>query len=229
MKSDAFRAAAEAKDFSAIEELFAEDVSFRSPVVFKPYQGREAVAMLLSAVVQVFEDFRYTDQTETGDSAALAFSARVGDSGAACFRHQSAIFAREQRRDQGIQRGFPCVLIQDVKTGLLQRARIAGGLEEVARRFCVLDDESIELAHHGERGRRQGIERGPFVQRNGYQVQRSCVGRHGAAQTMATPSFLSMAASRIRGRPIKALGSSLTTRSTSTMPSPSILALPAQS
>jgi hypothetical protein len=79
MKSDRFRAAAESKDFSAIDELFAEDVAFRSPVVFKPYQGRDAVAMLLGAVVQVFEDFRYTDQVETGDAAALAFSARVGD------------------------------------------------------------------------------------------------------------------------------------------------------
>jgi hypothetical protein len=79
MKSDRFRAAAESKDFSAIDELFAEDVAFRSPVVFKPYAGRDAVAMLLGAVVQVFEDFRYTDQVETGDAAALAFSARVGD------------------------------------------------------------------------------------------------------------------------------------------------------
>ncbi|HEX3563383.1 MAG TPA: nuclear transport factor 2 family protein [Solirubrobacterales bacterium] len=79
MKSDRFRAAAEAKDFSALEDLFAEDVVFRSPVVFKQYEGRDAVAMLLGAVVQVFEDFRYTDQVETGDAAALAFSARVGD------------------------------------------------------------------------------------------------------------------------------------------------------
>ncbi len=79
MKSDQFRAAAEAKDFSAIDDLFAEDVTFRSPVVFKPYEGREAIAMLLGAVSQVFEDFRYTDHVETGDAAALAFSARVGD------------------------------------------------------------------------------------------------------------------------------------------------------
>jgi len=79
MKSDGFRAAAEEKDFSAIDELFAEDARFRSPVVFKPYEGREAIAVLLGAVVQVFEDFRYTDQVETGDAAALAFSARVGD------------------------------------------------------------------------------------------------------------------------------------------------------
>jgi hypothetical protein len=79
MQSDRFRAAAENKDFSAIDELFADDVVFRSPVVFKPYEGRDAVALLLGAVSQVFEDFRYTDQVESGDSATLIFSARVGD------------------------------------------------------------------------------------------------------------------------------------------------------
>jgi ketosteroid isomerase-like protein len=79
MKSDRFRAAAESKDFSAVEELFAEDVTFRSPVVFKPYEGREALRLLLGAVLQVFEDFRYFDQVETGDTAVLVFEARVGD------------------------------------------------------------------------------------------------------------------------------------------------------
>lgn len=79
MKSDPFRQAAEGKDFSGIDELFAENVEFRSPVVFKPYEGRDAVAMLLGAVAQVLEDFRYTDQVETDGAAALAFSARVGD------------------------------------------------------------------------------------------------------------------------------------------------------
>jgi hypothetical protein len=79
MRSDAFRRAAESKDFSAIDELFAADVTFKSPVVYKPYEGREAVAVLLGAVVRVFEDFRYTDQVETGDVATLCFSARVGD------------------------------------------------------------------------------------------------------------------------------------------------------
>jgi hypothetical protein len=79
MKSDPFRAAAEAKDFTAVEELFAEDVVFRSPVVFKPYEGREALGMLLGAVAQVFQDFRYTDQVETDDTAVLVFEARVGE------------------------------------------------------------------------------------------------------------------------------------------------------
>ena len=79
MKSDAFRAAAEAKDFSQVEELFAEDAVFRSPVVFKPYEGREAIKVLLGAVLQVFEDFRYLDQVESGDTAVLIFEARVGE------------------------------------------------------------------------------------------------------------------------------------------------------
>ena len=79
MRSDAFRAAAEAKDFSQVDELFAEDAIFRSPVVYKPYEGREAIKVLLGAVVQVFEDFRYTDQIETGDTAVLVFEARVGE------------------------------------------------------------------------------------------------------------------------------------------------------
>lgn len=79
MLSDGFRAAAESKDFSRIQELAAEDVVFRSPVVFNPYEGRDAVAFVLSGALQVFEDFRYVDQVETGNTAVLVFHARVGD------------------------------------------------------------------------------------------------------------------------------------------------------
>lgn len=79
MRSDAFRRAAEAKDFAAGEQLFAEDVTFRSPVVFKPYEGREALGVLLGAVLRVFEDFRYVEQVETGGTAILMFEARVGE------------------------------------------------------------------------------------------------------------------------------------------------------
>jgi hypothetical protein len=79
MKSDRFRAAAEAKDFVAAEDIFTEDVVFRSPVVFKPYEGRPALLVLLGAVVQVFEDFHYLEQVETGDTAVLMFEARVGE------------------------------------------------------------------------------------------------------------------------------------------------------
>jgi hypothetical protein len=80
VKSDAFRKAAEAKDFSAgIDDLFVEEPRFVSPAVFKPYEGRDAMRAVLGAVVQIFEDFRYTDQIEDGDTAILIFEARVGD------------------------------------------------------------------------------------------------------------------------------------------------------
>jgi hypothetical protein len=79
MQSDRFRTAAESKDFSGFEAIFAENVIFRSPAVFRPYDGRDAVAMLLTAVGDVFEGFRYTDQVEAGATAMLAFTAKVGD------------------------------------------------------------------------------------------------------------------------------------------------------
>jgi ketosteroid isomerase-like protein len=79
MRSDPFRAAAEAKDFSRIDELFSEDAVFRSPVVYRPYEGREAIKVVLGAVVTVFEDFRYTAQLESGDTAVLVFETRVGE------------------------------------------------------------------------------------------------------------------------------------------------------
>lgn len=80
MKSDAFTTAVKARDPEALTETLAEDVVFRSPVVFKPYEGKEVVAaILIQGAMQVFEDFQYIDHLENGDTAALIFSARVGD------------------------------------------------------------------------------------------------------------------------------------------------------
>jgi len=79
MKSDAFRTAAENKDFNAAADLFAEDVTFRSPFVHTPYEGLDAIKFLLGNVVQVFENFGYTGHTETDDLAVLEFKANVGD------------------------------------------------------------------------------------------------------------------------------------------------------
>ncbi len=76
-----FRAALEGRDFEAALALLADDVVFRSPVVFKPYRGREAVAAILTAVSRVFEDFRYEREIGGAEARdhALVFSARVGD------------------------------------------------------------------------------------------------------------------------------------------------------
>jgi SnoaL-like domain len=76
-----FRVAIEARDIDAAVALLADDVEFRSPAVFTPYRGRDAVASLLHAVSRVFQDFRYL--REIGDAEgrdhALVFQARVGD------------------------------------------------------------------------------------------------------------------------------------------------------
>jgi hypothetical protein len=76
-----FRAAVEAGDFEAAIGLLAEDVVFRSPIVFKPYSGRAQVGVILRAVSQVFEDFRYTREIGAADAHehALVFEARVGE------------------------------------------------------------------------------------------------------------------------------------------------------
>jgi len=77
--STTFRKAVEAKDIGAMEAALAPDVVFRSPAVYKPYEGREATMGLLRLVTTVFEDFRYIDEIESAESACLVFEARVGD------------------------------------------------------------------------------------------------------------------------------------------------------
>jgi hypothetical protein len=79
MSSEAFQNAVTSGDVDALQSLLADDVVFRSPAVFKPYEGREATTLVLRAVSQVFEDFRYEDRFQGSDGDVLLFSARVGD------------------------------------------------------------------------------------------------------------------------------------------------------
>jgi ketosteroid isomerase-like protein len=74
-----FRAAIEAGDFAAVRELFAEDIVFRSPVAFKPYEGREIVASIIRGVGRVFTDFRYVRElaSEDGLGSILVFETFV--------------------------------------------------------------------------------------------------------------------------------------------------------
>lgn len=71
----------QARDFARLGEIVRADAVFRSPAVFKPYEGRDALVFILSTVAEVFEDFRYHREfyTDDGLSATLEFSARVGD------------------------------------------------------------------------------------------------------------------------------------------------------
>lgn len=77
----AFREAVESDDIERAIALLSDDVTFRSPVVHRPYRGREEVGVILRAVSRVFEEFRYDREigAEDGPDHALVFLARVGD------------------------------------------------------------------------------------------------------------------------------------------------------
>jgi hypothetical protein len=74
-----FREAVEAGDMDAVAALLAEDVTFTSPVAFKPYHGKPLTAAILRGVSRVFEDFTYVREIANpgGRDLALVFTATV--------------------------------------------------------------------------------------------------------------------------------------------------------
>jgi len=76
-----FRKAIESGETDRLLDLFSPEVVFNSPVVFRPYHGREALGVILRSVMRVFEDFRYEREigAEGAGDHALLFRARVGD------------------------------------------------------------------------------------------------------------------------------------------------------
>jgi hypothetical protein len=66
-------------DLQALPELLAPDVVFRSPMAHTPYPGAAVVAMILTTVFDVFEDFNYHRELATADglNVVLEFSANV--------------------------------------------------------------------------------------------------------------------------------------------------------
>jgi hypothetical protein len=72
-----FRRAAEAKDLDLLRETLHEDVVLHSPILFKGFEGREMALIVLTNVIQVFEDFRYLDEVHGDGSVVLRFAAKV--------------------------------------------------------------------------------------------------------------------------------------------------------
>jgi hypothetical protein len=59
--------------------LLSEHIVFRSPFVQSPIPGRTATLLVLTTVVQIFENFRYHRAFVAGShDAALEFSANIG-------------------------------------------------------------------------------------------------------------------------------------------------------
>jgi hypothetical protein len=67
------------RDAQDLQAMLAEDVVFHSPYLEQPYSGREATALILTTVSEVFQDFTYHREIIEGNNWALEFSARVGD------------------------------------------------------------------------------------------------------------------------------------------------------
>jgi len=68
-----------AGDHDAALATIADDVEFRSPAVYKPYEGKDQVDGILRLVATVFENFRYTNEWRDGRTTILFFEANVGD------------------------------------------------------------------------------------------------------------------------------------------------------
>ena len=78
MRRGAFRRAVEAHDLERMMALFADDAVLHSPITFQPFEGRAAIRQLLGIILEVFQDFRYTDELAAPDgSLALVFRTRV--------------------------------------------------------------------------------------------------------------------------------------------------------
>jgi len=69
------------KDMETLQAILHPDAVFRSPMAFKGYESAAAVVLVLSNVIEVFEDFTYHRVFAGADglSAVLEFSAKVGD------------------------------------------------------------------------------------------------------------------------------------------------------
>lgn len=68
------------RDLADLRSIVHPDAEFRSPMAFKPYRSREAVVLILSTVITIFENFTYhrTLASEDGLNVVLEFSADVG-------------------------------------------------------------------------------------------------------------------------------------------------------
>ena len=66
-------------DAAILSELLAEEAVFRSPVAWKPKEGKAATMLYLVSATQVLQNFNYHRTFESDDSVGLEFSATVGE------------------------------------------------------------------------------------------------------------------------------------------------------
>jgi len=62
-----------------LEEIFADQIKFHSPFIWKPKAGKAVAVKIIATVATVFEDFRYVREIIDEENCALEFEARVGE------------------------------------------------------------------------------------------------------------------------------------------------------
>jgi hypothetical protein len=127
MDRNAFRKAVEARDLDQMMQHFTEDAELHSPVTFKPFEGRAAIRQLFGILIEVFEDFYYTDQLEGDDGTlGLVFRARV-----------------EGRDAEGLDllRFNPEGLIHDITVMVRPRSALEALLAQVGARLAAAQAE----------------------------------------------------------------------------------------
>ncbi|HMS39471.1 MAG TPA: hypothetical protein PKE69_04540 [Pyrinomonadaceae bacterium] len=62
-----------------LHEIFADEVQFHSPFIWKPKDGKAVTTLILMTVTQVFQNFRYVREITEGNNFCLEFEANIGD------------------------------------------------------------------------------------------------------------------------------------------------------
>ena len=74
-----FRSAVEAMDLDAVAATLRDDVVLHSPILFRPFEGRDIALQVLTHVAATLEGLTYVDELHGERSVALRFTARVED------------------------------------------------------------------------------------------------------------------------------------------------------
>jgi hypothetical protein len=119
---ETFRPAVESASLDEIMAHFAEDAVLHSPITFHPFEGRAAIRQLLEILLEVLQDFRYTDELDASDGTkALIFRAHV---------------AGREVEGLDLVRFDPAGRIRDFTVMVRPRAAIEALLREVGARLA---------------------------------------------------------------------------------------------
>jgi len=67
------------RDLTLLDQLIAEDTTLLSPIFHSAKPGKPLMMLVLSTVIEIFEDFHYTGEWVQGNELILEFKAHIGD------------------------------------------------------------------------------------------------------------------------------------------------------